>query len=160
PQRSVPPVLTAAWAATVGFATVVAAAGAAAVVAAGLAAATVGCGGAGGADVGAGGAAPGPQAASRLAPVAETSMASADRRLRVNRFGSGITSLPPGHATVARAGGSGQSAPTDQPIGSAESTIRAAVRAPQSASQTDAKSRNVDMARVCAPRSDQASAME
>ena len=131
---------------------------AAAVVAAGLTAAAVG--GATGAEVGAGGAAPGPQAASRLAPVAETSKASADLRLTVSRFRSSITSPLPEYATVPPATGSGQSAATDQLIAPAETTGLAAVRAPQSASHSDAKSMNVDTARVCGPRPDQANAME
>ena len=94
PHRSVPPVLTACWAA--GVETVAAPVGAAAVVAAGLAPTAVAAGGgAAGAEVGAAGTAPGPQAASRLAAVAESNMASAPRRLmNLSSWRSGILRSP------------------------------------------------------------------
>src|SRR5258708_12106409 len=96
-----------------GVAAVAAPAGTAAVTATGFAAAAVGA-------VAAGGAAPEPHAASRLAPVAETSMVSAERRLALNRFRSSITSLPPEYATMPPPPGSGQSAATPQLIASAQ----------------------------------------
>src|SRR5258708_6403254 len=95
PQRSVPPVLTPGPGAGVGA--VAAPAGTAAVNVTGFggAVAAAGGGGAAGGEVGAGGPGPGPQAGSRLARVAETSMASAERRLSVNLFGLRIASPSP-----------------------------------------------------------------
>src|SRR4029077_2491086 len=66
----------------------------------------------------------------------------------------------PNTRTVDSRGGLGQSAESDHLIAGAEVAGTASVRAPQSVSQTVAKSRNVAIARVCGPRSDQASASE